>query len=199
MATELTSIQQLIDVSTAIIETPSLSIRDFGIKHEKNSNKLIWSRDVKAAAFATHGALAKNIASSACVGTAVVIGFSELTSFGLAALDGVGAATAGLSTIPIIGWTTAAALIATYGISKYRKAKKEEQEKERISREIIKKQQEAINKQKDAEKELEALLSDIESTNRQNEMKIQELKQQIDNLTELIELLKMQSKNFNAA
>lgn len=36
MANELTSIQQLIAVSTAIIETPFLSVRDFGIEQEKN-------------------------------------------------------------------------------------------------------------------------------------------------------------------
>lgn len=104
MANELTSIQQLIAVSTAIIETPSLSVRDFGIEQEKKSNKLIWSGAVTAAAFGTYAGLAATIASSACVGTSVVIASSALTGIGLAALAGVGAAAAGAGAVPIIGW-----------------------------------------------------------------------------------------------
>lgn len=198
MANELTSIQQLIAVSTAIIETPFLSVRDFGIEQEKKSNKLIWSGTVTAAAFGTYAGLAETIASSACVGTSVMIASSALTGIGLAALAGVGAAAAGAGTVPIIGWATAA-LIATYGINKYRKAKKEELEKERMYREIIKKQQAAINKQKDKITELETLLRDKEATNNQNAKRIKNLEQQIANLAEIIEILTMQSNNFKAA
>ena len=198
MANELTSIQQLIAVSTAIIETPSLSVRDFGIEQEKKSNKLIWSGAVTAAAFETYAGLAATIASSACVGTSVVIASSALTGIGLAALAGVGAAAAGAGAVPIIGWA-AAALIATYGINKYRKAKKEELEKERMYREIIKKQQAAINKQKNKITELETLLCDKEATNNQNAKRIKDLEQQIANLAEIIEILTMQSNNFKAA
>lgn len=198
MANELTSIQQLIAVSTAIIETPFLSVRDFGIEQEKKSNKLIWSGAVTAAAFGTYAGLAETIASSACVGASVVIASSALTGIGLAALAGVGAAAAGAGTVPIIGWATAA-LIATYGINKYRKAKKEELEKERMYREIIKKQQAAINKQKDKITELETLLRDKEATNNQNAKRIKDLEQQIANLAEIIEILTMQSNNFKAA
>lgn len=198
MANELTSIQQLIAVSTAIIETPSLSVRDFGIEQEKKSNKLIWSGAVTAAAFGTYAGLAETIASSACVGTSVVIASSVLTGIGLAALAGVGAAAAGAGAVPIIGWA-AAALIATYGINKYRKAKKEELEKERMYREIIKKQQTAINKQKNKITELETLLRDKEATNNQNAKRIKDLEQQIANLAEIIEILTMQSNNFKAA
>ena len=194
----LTSIQQLIAVSTAIIETPSLSVRDFGIEQEKKSNKLIWSVAVTAAAFGTYAGLAATIASSACVGTSVVIASSALTGIGLAALAGVGAAAAGAGAVPIIGWA-AAALIATYGINKYRKAKKEELEKERMYREIIKKQQAAINKQKNKITELETLLCDKEATNNQNAKRIKDLEQQIANLAEIIEILTMQSNNFKAA
>ena len=198
MANELTSIQQLIAVSTAIIETPSLSVRDFGIEQEKKSNKLIWSGAVTAAAFGTYAGLAATIASSACVGTSVVIASSALTGIGLAALAGVGAAAAGAGAVPIIGWA-AAALIATYGINKYRKAKKEELEKERMYREIIKKQQAAINKQQNKITELETLLCDKEATNNQNAKRIKDLEQQIANLAEIIEILTMQSNNFKAA
>lgn len=127
-----------------------------------------------------------------------MIASSALTGIGLAALAGVGAAAAGAGTVPIIGWATAA-LIATYGINKYRKAKKEELEKERMYREIIKKQQAAINKQKDKITELETLLRDKEATNNQNAKRIKDLEQQIANLAEIIEILTMQSNNFKAA
>ncbi|MDH8702749.1 hypothetical protein M2138_002120 [Dysgonomonadaceae bacterium PH5-43] len=198
MTNELTSIQQLIAVSTAIIETPSLSVRDFGIEQEKKSNKLIWSGVVTAAVFGTYAGLAETIASSACVGTSVMITSSALTGIGLAALAGVGAAAAGAGAVPIIGWP-AAVLIATYGINKYRKAKKEELEKERMYREIIKKQQAAINKQKNKVTELETLLRDKEATNNQNTKRIKDLEQQIANLAEIFEILTMQSNNFKAA
>lgn len=40
MSNELQSLQQLIEVSAAITETPSLSVKDFGIEREKSTNIL---------------------------------------------------------------------------------------------------------------------------------------------------------------
>lgn len=198
MANELASIQQLIAVSAAIIATPSLSVRDFGIEQEKNSKKLIWSGTVTTAASKTYAQLAKTTASSACVGTSIVITSSVLRGLGLTALAGAGAAAAGASAVPVIGWA-AATLIAIYGINKYRKAKKEEQEKERLYREVVKKQQEAINKQKKIIAELETLLRNERATNTQNDKRIKDLEQQVANLAEIIEILTMQNNNFKAA
>lgn len=198
MANELASIQQLIDVSKAIIEIPSLSVRDFGIEREKTSKKLIWSGVVTAAAFETYAGLAGTVASSACVGTGVVIGSSILGKLGLAALAGAGAAAAGAGTVPIIGWV-AAALIAAYGIRRYKEAKKHQQEKERMHREVIKQQQGAIKKQKEIIAELEKSLRNEEATNTQNNKRIKDLEQQIHNLTELIKILTEQYNNFKAA
>lgn len=117
---------------------------------------------------------------------------------GIAALVGTGAAAAGSSMVPVIGWTVAA-LIAVYGISRYRKAKKQQQEKERMHREIIRRQQAAIQKQKEIIAELEKMLRNAKSTNAQNSNRIKDLEQQIANLKELIEILTMQRSNFEAA
>lgn len=198
MANEFKSLQQLIDVSTAITETPSLSVRDFGIEREKSTNILIWSGVVSSAAKNTYAQLAGTIATSACIGMTAVISTTSLGSIGIAALVGTGAAAAGSSMVPVIGWTVAA-LIAAYGISRYRKAKKQQQEKERMYREIIRRQQAAIQKQKEIMAELEKMLRDAKSTNTQNSNRIKDLEQQIANLKELIEILTIQRSNFEAA
>ena len=198
MSNELQSLQQLIEVSAAITETPSLSVKDFGIEREKSTNILIWSGVVSSAAKNTYAKLAGTIATSACIGMATVISSASLGSIGIAALVGTGAAAAGSSMVPVIGWTVAA-LIAAYGISRYRKAKKQQQEKERMYREIIRRQQAAIQKQKEIMAELEKMLRDAKSTNTQNSNRIKDLEQQIANLKELIEILTMQRSNFEAA
>ena len=198
MSNELKSLQQLIEVSAAITETPSLSVRDFGIEREKSTNILMWSGVVSSAAKNTYANLAGTIATSACIGMATVISSASLGSIGIAALVGTGAAAAGSSMVPVIGWTVAA-LIAAYGISRYRKAKKQQQEKERMYREIIRRQQAAIQKQKEIMAELEKMLRDAKSTNTQNSNRIKDLEQQIANLKELIEILTMQLSNFEAA
>lgn len=196
MANELKSLQQLIDVSKAIIETPSLSISDFGIKRE--NNKLIWSGLVSAAAKGAYATLAGAIAASASIGAGVIVSTTALGSIGFAALTGLGAAAGGAGLIPGIGWTLAV-LIASYGISRYLKAKKQQQEKERMYKEIIKQQQAAISKHKKLMTELEDLLHNEDATNAMNHKRISELEQQILNLKELIDILTIQLGNFNIA
>ena len=63
MSNELTSLQQLIEVSAAITETPSLSVRDFGIEREKSTNILMWSGVVSSAAKNTYAKLAGTMAT----------------------------------------------------------------------------------------------------------------------------------------
>ena len=112
MSNELQSLQQLIEVSAAITETPSLSVKDFGIEREKSTNILIWSGVVSSAAKNTYAKLAGTIATSACIGMATVISSTSLGGIGIAALVGTGAAAAGSSMVPVIGWTVAALIVS---------------------------------------------------------------------------------------
>ena len=56
------------------------------------------------------------------------------------------------------------------------------QEKERMYREIIAKQQAAIKKQQEVNRELERQLRDSQASNRQNQEEIKRLKEQLKNL-----------------
>lgn len=69
------------------------------------------------------------------------------------------------------------------------------QEKERMYREIIAKQQAAIKKQQEVNRELERRLRDSHVSNRQNQEEIKRLKEQMKNLEDVIKLLqKAQAK-----
>ena len=69
------------------------------------------------------------------------------------------------------------------------------QEKERMYREIIAKQQAAIKKQHEVNRELERRLRDSQASNRQNQEEIKCLKEQLKNLEDVIKLLqKAQAK-----
>lgn len=69
------------------------------------------------------------------------------------------------------------------------------QEKERMYREIIAKQQAAIKKQQEVNRELERRLRDSHISNRQNQEEIKRLKEQMKNLEDVIKLLqKAQAK-----
>lgn len=66
-------------------------------------------------------------------------------------------------------------------------------------REIIKKQQAAINKQKDINRKLEEALRCAQAKNDNNNKDIENLKNQIKNLQEVIELLTEQLNAFGNA
>lgn len=66
-------------------------------------------------------------------------------------------------------------------------------------REIIKKQQAAINKQKDINRKLEEALRSAQAKNDNNNKDIENLKNQIKNLQEVIELLTEQLNAFGNA
>jgi len=69
------------------------------------------------------------------------------------------------------------------------------QEKERMYKEIIAKQQAAIKKQQEVNRELERRLEDSQTSNRQNQEEIRQLHEQLKNLEEVLELLeKAQAK-----
>ena len=70
------------------------------------------------------------------------------------------------------------------------------QEKERMYREIISKQQAAIRKQQEVNRKLEQRLRMAEEENRQNQEEIIRLRTQLKNLSDLIKLLKQAQSQF---
>jgi hypothetical protein len=67
-------------------------------------------------------------------------------------------------------------------------------EKERIYKEIIAKQQAAINRQREINRELEKRLRVADMKNSQQQREVAELKKQISNLSDVLNLLKMAQK-----
>ena len=66
---------------------------------------------------------------------------------------------------------------------------KAREEKERIYKEIIAKQQAAINRQREINRQLEILLREAQTDNNKNKYEIARLREQIKNLEEVIQLL----------
>ena len=150
MSNELAKIQFMLDGATEVINNPSKSLKEtVGIyKDSSNTWKYALVTGVTSSAFVSAGITA---------GSAAVVSGTALSELGMAAFTVAGAAGggavasgAGLSATGI-GAIVGAVLLVGGGIALYRakqKAKREQEEKDRMYREIIKKQQAAINKQK---------------------------------------------------
>lgn len=82
------------------------------------------------------------------------------------------------------------------GIEELKNRKKLKTEKDRLYREIIKKQQAAINQQKEINRKLEEELRKAQNNINSNQEVIGELKQQLKNLEEAIDLLTKQKQQF---
>lgn len=70
-----------------------------------------------------------------------------------------------------------------------RNKQKTREEKERMYKEIIAKQQAAINRQREINRQLEILLRESQTDNNKNKYEIARLREQIKNLEEVIQLL----------
>ena len=201
MNKELVKIQFLLDGVTSVINDPSKSLKDTICVYKDSSN--IWR-------YAGGGALsALAVSAGITAGSSVVVGSSALSGLGMAALTAAGAAGsgavaagAGLSATGI-GVIVGGILIVGGGIALYKakqkakqKAKKEKEEKVRMYREIIKKQQAAINKEKDFNRKLEEALRREQGKSDNKNKDIENLKYQIKNLQEVIELLTEQLNAF---
>ena len=201
MNKELLKIQFMLDGVTSVINDPSKSLKDTICVYKDSSN--IWR-------YAGGGALsALAVSAGITAGSSVVVGSSALSGLGMAALtaagaagSGVVAAGAGLSATGI-GVIVGGILIVGGGIALYKakqkakqKAKKEKEEKVRMYREIIKKQQAAINKEKDFNRKLEEALRCEQGKSDNKNKDIENLKYQIKNLQEVIELLTEQLNAF---
>lgn len=201
MNKELLKIQFMLDGVTSVINDPSKSLKDTICVYKDSSN--IWR-------YAGGGALsALAVSAGITAGSSVVVGSSALSGLGMAALtaagaagSGVVAAGAGLSATGI-GVIVGGILIVGGGIALYKakqkakqKAKKEKEEKVCMYREIIKKQQAAINKEKDFNRKLEEALRREQGKSDNKNKDIENLKYQIKNLQEVIELLTEQLNAF---
>ena len=201
MNKELLKIQFMLDGVTSVINDPSKSLKDTICVYKDSSN--IWR-------YAGGGALsALAVSAGITAGSSVVVGSSALSGLGMAALTAAGAAGsgavaagAGLSATGI-GVIVGGILIVGGGIALYKakqkakqKAKKEKEEKVRMYREIIKKQQAAINKEKDFNRKLEEALRREQGKSDNKNKDIENLKYQIKNLQEVIELLTEQLNAF---
>ena len=201
MNKELLKIQFMLDGVTSVINDPSKSLKNTICVYKDSSN--IWK-------YAGGGALsALAVSAGITAGSSVVVGSSALSGLGMAALtaagaagSGVVAAGAGLSATGI-GVIVGGILIVGGGIALYKakqkakqKAKKEKEEKVRMYREIIKKQQAAINKEKDFNRKLEEALRREQGKSDNKNKDIENLKYQIKNLQEVIELLTEQLNAF---
>ena len=183
MNKELVKIQFMLDGVTSVINDPSKSLKNTICVYKDSSN--IWK-------YAGGGALsALAVSAGITAGSSVVVGTSALSGLGMAALTAAGAAGsgavaagAGLSATGV-GAIVGGILVVGGGIALYKakqKAKKEQEEKDRMYREIIKKQQAAINKQKDINRKLEEALRSAQAKNDNNNKDIENLKNQIKNL-----------------
>ena len=201
MNKELVKIQFMLDGVTSVINDPSKSLKNTICVYKDSSN--IWK-------YAGGGALsALAVSAGITAGSSVVVGSSALSGLGMAALTAAGAAGsgavaagAGLSATGI-GVIVGGILIVGGGIALYKakqkakqKAKKEQEEKDRMYREIIKKQQAAINKEKDFNRKLEEALRREQGKSDNKNKDIENLKYQIKNLQEVIELLTEQLNAF---
>ena len=201
MNKELVKIQFLLDGVTSVINDPSKSLKNTICVYKDSSN--IWK-------YTGGGALsALAVSAGITAGSSVVVGSSALSGLGMAALTAAGAAGsgavaagAGLSATGV-GFIVGGILIVGGGIALYKakqkakqKAKKEKEEKVRMYREIIKKQQAAINKEKDFNRKLEEALRREQGKSDNKNKDIENLKYQIKNLQEVIELLTEQLNAF---
>ena len=187
----------MLDGVTSVINDPSKSLKNTICGYKDSSN--IW----KYAGGGAFSALA--VSAGITAGSSVVVGTSALSGLGMAALTAAGAAGsgavaagAGLSATGV-GVIVGGILVVGGGIALYKakqKAKKEQEENDRMYREIIKKQQAAINKQKEINRILEEALRSEQDKNDNNNKDIENLKNQIKNLQEVIELLTEQLNEF---
>ena len=195
MNKELVKIQFMLDGVTSVINDPSKSLKNTICVYKDSSN--IWK-------YAGGGALsALAVSAGITAGSSVVVGSSALSGLGMAALTAAGAAGSGVVAAGAGLSATGIGVIVGGGIALYKakqkakqKAKKEKEEKVRMYREIIKKQQAAINKDKDFNRKLEEALRREQGKSDNKNKDIENLKYQIKNLQEVIELLTEQLNAF---
>lgn len=175
MAKEIERLECLSMVSSAIIATPSLSLSSFGIEKETTTKLLTYTGAIDPIVAKSSSKAAAM--SAGLAGAGVLVFSSYLASIGL----------------------VAAPFIIAFGIRVYKKKKKEQEQKDRVYKELIAKQQAAINRQKEINRELEKKLREQQTSLNELKEEIARLISEINNLLELIEVLTEQINQFQKA
>jgi DNA repair exonuclease SbcCD ATPase subunit len=183
MANEIKQLECLSQISSAIIATPSYSLSSFGILKDPGTKQLTYTGNIESSAKADYAKAAA--ASIALTGAATIVTMSALARLGLMI--------AGVGVLPV------PQLILLWGYKKYKQKKREQEQKERMYRELVAKLQAAINRQKEINRKLEERLRQQQASTEQLKAEIARLRQEIANLMELIEVLTQQINNFKNA
>ena len=158
MARELKQLECLLQISSAIIDSPVYSLSSFGIAKDPGTKQLIYTGNVDASVKNNYAKVA--VASISLIGAAAIVTTPDLASFGLivgaGVLVGASVAAAGASATGV--GLAVAPFILLWGYAKYRQKKREQEEKDRIYKELVAKQQAAINRQGEINRELEERL-----------------------------------------
>ena len=182
MVNEIKQLECLSQISSAIIATPSYSLSSFGILKDPGTKQLTYTGNIESSAKADYATAAA--AAIAQTGAATIVTTSALANFGL---------------IAGVGVVTGAPFILLWGYVKYKQKKREQEQKERMYRELVAKQQAAINRQKEINRKLEEGLRQQQASIEQLKAEIARLIQEIANLMEIIEVLTQQINNFTNA
>ena len=190
MKQEIKQLECLSHIASAIIENPSLSLSDFGIEKESSTERLKYTE------FKPWNAVSIAHLSNKYV----IASSSNLSAIGLVAGATAAVATAAASGASATGiGIVVAPLILLWGYKKYKAKKLEQEQKERMYKELVAKRQAAINRNKQIYHELELKLRSQNSTMEQYKKEIEELKKQNSHLGELFEVLSEQMNQFRQA
>lgn len=188
MKIEIQKLECLSQISSAIIDEPTLALADFGIERDSNTNLLTYTGNVDSKVKTQYTRIVDIL--SEFVGQSVAATGTALSTIGLVAgVTGVGISAIGSGVV-------VAPLIFVLGIRKYKEKKREQEQKDRMYQELIAKQQAAINKQLQVNRELEERLRDQKAEIEQMKIIIAELQHKLKNLTEIFELLTEQLNQF---
>lgn len=139
MKIEIQKLECLSQISSAIIDEPTLALADFGIERDSNTNLLTYTGNVDSKVKTQYTRIVDIL--SEFVGQSVAATGTALSTIGLVAgVTGVGISAIGSGVV-------VAPLIFVLGIRKYKEKKREQEQKDRMYQELIAKQQAAINKQ----------------------------------------------------
>ena len=188
MKIEIQKLECLSQISSAIIDEPTLALADFGIERDSNTNLLTYTGNVDSKVNTQYSPIVDIL--SEFMGQSVTATGTALSTIGLVA----GVTGVGISAIGIV--VAAAPSILLWGIKKYKEKKREQEQKDRMYKELIAKQQSAINKQLQVNRELEERLRDQKAEIEQMKKIIAELQHKLKNLTEIFELLTEQLNQF---
>lgn len=116
-------LEHLVDISSAIIETPILSLKDFGIVKDPKTLLLTYTGQVSPAAMASYAAIGS--VSVSLAGMAAIVSGSFLCGLGVIAGGGLAGATAAAGGLSATGvGITVAPFVLAGGYLLYRNEKK---------------------------------------------------------------------------